>query len=202
MKPNISYYSKRYLTLSLKGVFAYRRFKMSKGGEFFSVAVVIGVSGYVVYRLLTKPKYQAGDVLTAGGLSSGYLTIIRIADGMYEFQDGIWPEVSGPVYGLPTKTVDNDPDYVYYTHVTISSIGDGYYDPDYFNRGTSSDDEGGTDYYDLVPVTVRGSNGNGNMGIPRTDVERAMNHYGITPDQYFANPPAYPLPPRGTGLSR
>lgn len=37
-------------------------------------------------------------------------------------------------------------------------------------------------------------------GVPRTDVERAMNHYGITEEQYCANPEAYPLPDRGAGL--
>ena len=37
-------------------------------------------------------------------------------------------------------------------------------------------------------------------GIPRTDIERAMNHYGITEEEYCENPDAYPLPERGTGL--
>ena len=37
-------------------------------------------------------------------------------------------------------------------------------------------------------------------GNPRTDVERAQNHYGITATQYEANPSAYPLPDRGSGL--
>jgi hypothetical protein len=37
-------------------------------------------------------------------------------------------------------------------------------------------------------------------GIPRTDIERAMNHYGITSEQYLSNPTLYPLPARGTGL--
>ena len=38
-------------------------------------------------------------------------------------------------------------------------------------------------------------------GQPRTDVERAMSHYGITEVEYGANPEAYPLPSRGTGLN-
>lgn len=38
-------------------------------------------------------------------------------------------------------------------------------------------------------------------GIPRSDVERAVSHYGITEAQYCANPEAYPLPSRGTGLT-
>lgn len=42
----------------------------------------------------------------------------------------------------------------------------------------------------------------GAYGIPRTDIERAMNHYNITEAQYLADPESYPLPPRGTGLSR
>lgn len=39
-------------------------------------------------------------------------------------------------------------------------------------------------------------------GIPRTDVERAMLHYGISEDVYCASPEAYPLPSRGAGLTR
>jgi len=34
------------------------------------------------------------------------------------------------------------------------------------------------------------------------DIERASRHYGITPEEYLANPEAYPLPERGTGLSQ
>jgi hypothetical protein len=37
-------------------------------------------------------------------------------------------------------------------------------------------------------------------GIPLSTVERACRHYGITPEQYLANPEAYPLPERGAGL--
>jgi len=33
-------------------------------------------------------------------------------------------------------------------------------------------------------------------GQPRTDIERAMNHYGITSEEYLANPQNYPLPDR------
>ena len=39
-------------------------------------------------------------------------------------------------------------------------------------------------------------------GVPRTDVERAINHYGITEPEYRANPEAYPLPSRGTRLAQ
>lgn len=39
-------------------------------------------------------------------------------------------------------------------------------------------------------------------GVPRTDVERAIAHYGITEEEYCANPEAYPLPERGTGLAQ
>jgi len=35
---------------------------------------------------------------------------------------------------------------------------------------------------------------------PRSDSERAMNHYGITAAQYEAYPSKYPLPARGSGL--
>jgi len=38
-------------------------------------------------------------------------------------------------------------------------------------------------------------------GIPRSDVERAVSHYGITETEYCANPEAYPLPERGTGFT-
>jgi hypothetical protein len=37
-------------------------------------------------------------------------------------------------------------------------------------------------------------------GTPKTDAERAASHYGITEAEYKANPEAYPLPERGTGL--
>ena len=36
------------------------------------------------------------------------------------------------------------------------------------------------------------------FGNPRTDAERAMNHYGITEDEYLTNPDDYPLPARGS----
>lgn len=39
-------------------------------------------------------------------------------------------------------------------------------------------------------------------GVPRTDVERAVRHYGITEAEYCANPESYPLPVRGTGFTR
>jgi len=37
-------------------------------------------------------------------------------------------------------------------------------------------------------------------GIPRENIERAMRHYGITPEQYLTCPDCYPLPDRGAGL--
>ena len=37
-------------------------------------------------------------------------------------------------------------------------------------------------------------------GRPRTDIERAMAHYGITREEYSAHSERYPLPERGTGL--
>lgn len=37
-------------------------------------------------------------------------------------------------------------------------------------------------------------------GIPRSDIERAMSHYGITEEEYLAHPDWYPLPERGSGL--
>lgn len=39
------------------------------------------------------------------------------------------------------------------------------------------------------------------MGLHRSDIERAVSHYGITEAEYLANPDAYPLPERGTGLN-
>ena len=38
-------------------------------------------------------------------------------------------------------------------------------------------------------------------GIPRSDIERAMSHYGITEDEYLTHPEYYPLPERGYGLT-
>jgi len=38
-------------------------------------------------------------------------------------------------------------------------------------------------------------------GVPLADPERACRHYSITPEEYWANPEAYPLPERGTGLT-
>ena len=38
-------------------------------------------------------------------------------------------------------------------------------------------------------------------GLSLDDIDRACRHYGITPEQYCANPDAYPLPERGTGLA-
>jgi len=38
-------------------------------------------------------------------------------------------------------------------------------------------------------------------GVPLEDIDRACRHYGITPEEYHANPEAYPLPERGTGLT-
>ena len=38
-------------------------------------------------------------------------------------------------------------------------------------------------------------------GTPKTDIERAMTHYGITEAEYCANPGDYPLPSRGAGLA-
>jgi len=37
-------------------------------------------------------------------------------------------------------------------------------------------------------------------GIPRSDIERAMSHYGISEEEYLAHPECYPLPERGYGL--
>ncbi|MBU0847035.1 hypothetical protein KKH23_07565 [Patescibacteria group bacterium] len=38
-------------------------------------------------------------------------------------------------------------------------------------------------------------------GDPLNDAERACRHYSITPEEYWADPVAYPLPDRGTGLT-
>jgi len=34
------------------------------------------------------------------------------------------------------------------------------------------------------------------------DVDRACRHYGISPEEYNSCPECYPLPDRGTGLTR
>jgi len=39
-------------------------------------------------------------------------------------------------------------------------------------------------------------------GQPLQDVDRACRHYDIDPDEYYSCPECYPLPERGTGLSR
>ena len=39
------------------------------------------------------------------------------------------------------------------------------------------------------------------LGVPRSDIERAMSHYGITETEYLSNPSKYPLPERGVGLT-
>ena len=39
----------------------------------------------------------------------------------------------------------------------------------------------------------------GMLGIPRSDIERAMNHYGISEEEYLAHIAWYPLPERGFG---
>lgn len=62
----------------------------------------------------------------------------------------------------------------------------------------STDDVGGTLFYTGQPVSRISRNG----GVPRTDMERAMNHYSISPEQYMTCPQCYPLPPRGTGIYR
>lgn len=38
------------------------------------------------------------------------------------------------------------------------------------------------------------------LGVPKSDIERAMTHYGITEDEYLAHSEWYPLPERGNGL--
>jgi len=38
-------------------------------------------------------------------------------------------------------------------------------------------------------------------GIPLSDIERAMSHYGISEEEYLAHPECYPLPERGYGLT-
>ncbi len=42
----------------------------------------------------------------------------------------------------------------------------------------------------------------GRRGKPRTDIERAMAHYGISEAEYLAHPERYPLPERGSGQQR
>jgi len=44
--------------------------------------------------------------------------------------------------------------------------------------------------------------GEGGYGRPRSDIERAMAHYGITEGEYLTHPERYPLPERGTGLEK
>lgn len=39
------------------------------------------------------------------------------------------------------------------------------------------------------------------LGVPKTDIERIMSHYGVSEAEACANPEKYPLPARGTGLA-
>jgi len=111
----------------------------------------VGVGGYILYKLVTNPKYQPGDVLTT---ETGYITIVGTGDGQYNYQSGIWPDVAGSMISVPYDDIDNNPVIFYYDHVLIASrVGEDYYDPAYYNRRTSTDDEGGVLYYDLIPVT-------------------------------------------------
>jgi hypothetical protein len=100
-----------------------------------------------------------------------------------------------------------------------------YIDPRYMREDSeiteyneSPDDEGGTLYYEIGPIsqvppgtrrgayhppgeTRRREEGiSQRYGIPRTDIERAMNHYGITEVEYLSHPECYPLPARGARL--
>lgn len=55
-------------------------------------------------------------------------------------------------------------------------------------------------YIKALEKTVVCQIGERGYGKPRSDTERAMAHYGITEEEYLANPEKYPLPERGTGL--
>jgi len=39
------------------------------------------------------------------------------------------------------------------------------------------------------------------LGVPKTDIERIMSHYGVSEAEACAHPEDYPLPPRGTQLA-
>lgn len=67
-------------------------------------------------------------------------------------------------------------------------------DPEYSETLYSTDDDGGTVFREEQVVGRLSA-------FPRSDIERAMNHYGITWDQYMADPSFYPLPPRGSRVS-
>lgn len=64
-------------------------------------------------------------------------------------------------------------------------------DPEYSETLYSTDDDGGT-LFSEQHVVGRLS------AFPKSDIERAMTHYGITYEQYMADPSLYPLPPRGS----
>jgi len=49
-----------------------------------------------------------------------------------------------------------------------------------------------------MPGKAREDRGRGN---PLNDAERAARHYNIPEEEYLADPGAYPLPARGTGLT-
>ena len=49
-----------------------------------------------------------------------------------------------------------------------------------------------------MPGKAREDRGRGN---PLNDAERAARHYNIPEEEYLADPDAYPLPARGTGLT-
>jgi len=85
----------------------------------------------------------------------------------------------GVVWYLASKGISADPRYMQGNREI----------PEY--TGSTNDYGGAFEYYS-GPVGQR-------AGIPRTDVERAMNHYNITESQYLTHPGWYPLPQRGTG---
>jgi hypothetical protein len=40
------------------------------------------------------------------------------------------------------------------------------------------------------------------VDVPKSDIERAMNHYGISAEEYLSHLSWYPLPERGSGWQR
>jgi hypothetical protein len=180
---------------------------MSTGAD-VTVAVLAGVGVYTGIRAMMPYKFAIGDTVAVIATGETGTVEARSKTPFYDkyLVNGAWyrnSELEWPV-GQETQAL---------TYPTAQGymLGDYEY-PEYAN---STDNEGGTLYYETGPISRlsqpwprRGSYRRGEerreenisqrYGIPRTDVERAMNHYNITEVEYLAHPERYPLPPRGT----
>ena len=69
-----------------------------------------------------------------------------------------------------------------------------------FNDQYALATKAGLDLFDLRPIVQVQGDYDRRSGVPRSDAERAVNHYGISVDEYYLHPEHYPLPERGSNL--